>query len=269
MTEESQPQAPAQIVIAIDSACPRMEALEEAAALAAHLGAELTGVFIENHRLVGLASMPFAAEVGLASARTRELSPADVERSFRSQAKSAERALRLTAERCQVPWRFTVERGPFVARIVGSAFESKSRRRPRERARAETSNVLFLQSAACERRKGPATIVLDPSLRSAQRLNRAIDVASELNAKELDVLIVSEQMEEAHRQRQRVMAILARERFHGSITLIPPAALGELSAYLDQNKNAALILSNARRLFEAEHLREISESLPIPIFLVR
>ncbi|MEM9480001.1 MAG: hypothetical protein AAGA58_10145 [Verrucomicrobiota bacterium] len=267
---ESQAQPlPPQIVIAIDNACPRQEALEEAAALTAQLGGQLSGVFVENARLVRLASMPFAAEVGLASARARELSPEELERSLRSQARSAERSLRLTAERCQIPWNFSVERGSFVGRVVGGAFSTKSRRRPRERARADATNVLFIQRDDCERRTGPAVVIMDPSLRSSQRLFRAMDLAAELNLKELDILIVGEQMEEAHRQRLRVTSTLEREKFSGRVTLIPPSALGELAPYLEENQSATLVLANARRLLDGENLRHIAESLPIPLFLIR
>ncbi|MEM0896593.1 MAG: hypothetical protein AAGJ79_06870 [Verrucomicrobiota bacterium] len=257
------------IVIAIDNACPRQEALEEAAALTVQLGGKLSGVFVENARLVRLASMPFAAEVGLASARARELSPEELERSLRSQARSAQRSLQMTAERCQVPWSFSVERGSFVGRVVGTAFASKSRRRPRERARADSTNVLFIQREGCERRSGPATLVMDPSLRSSQRLYRAMDLAAELNLRELDILIVGEQMEEAHRQRQRVTAILEREKFSGCVTLIPPSALGELAPYLEEKQSATLILANARRLLDGENLRHIAETQPVPLFLIR
>jgi single-stranded-DNA-specific exonuclease len=67
------------IVIALESGIPEPE-LEAAVALARGLDAELLGLFVEDLDLLRFAALPFAHEIGLASAVRRRLDPAALER---------------------------------------------------------------------------------------------------------------------------------------------------------------------------------------------
>ncbi|TVS15673.1 MAG: universal stress protein [Gammaproteobacteria bacterium] len=61
------------ILIALDPAAPRGDALEAVAALCRSTEAELTGVFIEDDNLSRLATLPFAREIRLTGVTSRSL----------------------------------------------------------------------------------------------------------------------------------------------------------------------------------------------------
>ena len=81
--------------------------------------AELLGLFIEDAELLRFAALPFAVEVGLASAARRSLDLAAVERSLRAQAAELRLALATALEPAHV-WSLRVERAA-PARAVAAA----------------------------------------------------------------------------------------------------------------------------------------------------
>ena len=117
------------IVMALDTASSVLPAIEAAAGLALGLNAELTGLFIEDERLLRFAGLPFAREFGFASARARPLAPAAVEHALRAQAEQLRRLLAATAERLSLAWTLEVVRGE----VLRSALE-----------RADNSDLLVL-----------------------------------------------------------------------------------------------------------------------------
>ena len=80
------------------------------ARLARDLQAELLGLFLQDEALLRFAALPFAAEVGFASAATRALDPATLERALRSQAAALERALAAVLDPASLAWSFRVAR---------------------------------------------------------------------------------------------------------------------------------------------------------------
>jgi len=107
------------IVVKVDSA-RRRAVLEAAAALADKLEAELVGLFVENVDLLHFAGLPFAREVGIASAKQRPLDVAAMERSLRALAKEAHETLALIARDTQVRWSFRVARGPEAPELLAT-----------------------------------------------------------------------------------------------------------------------------------------------------
>jgi len=112
------------ILVAIDASRHSLAALEAGADLAAHLEAELVGLFVEDTNLLRLAELPFAQEVGTFSANRRWLDPEQVERQLRAQAERTRRALAAQAERTQVHWSFEVTRGIVAAAVLTAAAEA-------------------------------------------------------------------------------------------------------------------------------------------------
>ena len=86
----------------------RAVAPEAIARLAKQTQAELLGLFIEDAELLRFAALPFAAEVGIASAARRALDVAAVERLLRRQAASVREAL--AASLGAHDWSFRVAR---------------------------------------------------------------------------------------------------------------------------------------------------------------
>lgn len=83
---------------------------EAVARLAQELDAELLGLFIEDVELLRFASLPFAREVGLASATLRAMDVAGLERQMRAQARLLEDALAAILNPAATDWSFRVER---------------------------------------------------------------------------------------------------------------------------------------------------------------
>jgi len=82
----------------------------EVARLARDLRAELLGLFIQDEALLRFAALPFAAEVGFASAATRALDPAALERALRAQAAALERAIAAVLDPGAHAWSLRVAR---------------------------------------------------------------------------------------------------------------------------------------------------------------
>lgn len=93
MSEPDSPRAAGRIVVVFDTTPLGEAALEAAAGLAAALEAELAGLFVEDIDLVRMAQLPFAAELGLASAVLRRIEASDLERAFRLQAERSRERL--------------------------------------------------------------------------------------------------------------------------------------------------------------------------------
>lgn len=99
------------ILVALDGSPHSLAALTAAADLAAALGAEITGVFVEDANLVRLAALPFASEISRFSGEVRALAPTSMKRGMRAQAARARRALIRRAEGLGLRWSFEVIRG--------------------------------------------------------------------------------------------------------------------------------------------------------------
>ncbi|MCC6610574.1 MAG: hypothetical protein IT515_12995 [Burkholderiales bacterium] len=102
------------VVVALDTASAPSEALEAAAGLARGLGAELVGLFVEDQRLLRFAELPFAQELGGATARAHPVNTADIERALKAHADRLRRLLSEAARSLDVPWTLAVARGQVV-----------------------------------------------------------------------------------------------------------------------------------------------------------
>lgn len=103
--------ARSRVIVAIGPASPDPAALIAAAQLAQSAGAELAALFIEDINLLRLAELPFAQEIGMASATMRRLVSADVERALKRQAGELRHALAETAHAVRLEWTFGTARG--------------------------------------------------------------------------------------------------------------------------------------------------------------
>ncbi|MBS0338524.1 MAG: hypothetical protein JSS40_17335 [Proteobacteria bacterium] len=109
------------VVIGFDPAPADVAALRVAAGLAAGLGAELVGLYVEDERLLRLAEHPFAREFGFHSARSRPMLPEDVARSLRAQAERVRRLVASTADPLNLAWTLEVVRGELPRSALAAA----------------------------------------------------------------------------------------------------------------------------------------------------
>jgi hypothetical protein len=109
------------IVVALDTASIVAPVIETAAGLAASLDARLDALFVEDVRLLRLAALPFAHELGFPSARVRRFEPGDLERALRVQIDQARRLLAATAAPLALTWQLNVLRGEVLQTACGYA----------------------------------------------------------------------------------------------------------------------------------------------------
>jgi nucleotide-binding universal stress UspA family protein len=112
------------VIVGLDPALQSRALLEAAVELAERMEAELVGLFVENQDLLHFAGLPFAREVGFASATRRTLDVESMERSLRALAKEAQQTLASVAGRTAVQWSFRVVRGSPAAELLAVAEES-------------------------------------------------------------------------------------------------------------------------------------------------
>jgi len=111
------------ILLALDASQQSLAALETAAELAGHLGAELRGLFVEDIDLLRMAEFPFAAEVGGFSLTVRRIQLPDLEMQLRAQANHIKRTMAAMSAREGISWEFRVARGPVASEIILAAAE--------------------------------------------------------------------------------------------------------------------------------------------------
>lgn len=116
--------SPGRILVTLEAHPLARSAVDAAADMAARLQAELVALVVEDIQLLHFAAMPFAREVGHASAHRRELDVATMERSLRRLAADAERWLAIAAARAPMQWSLRVTRGARVAEIVAAAHDA-------------------------------------------------------------------------------------------------------------------------------------------------
>jgi hypothetical protein len=116
-TTMNDPPASVRIWVALDESPRSAAALIAAAALAAELDAELAGLFVEDIDLQHLSGLPFAREFSVLTGAGIPLSPDEMERIWRREAKAMQSLLAEAASRSQLRWSFRVVRGRVAAEV--------------------------------------------------------------------------------------------------------------------------------------------------------
>ena len=111
------------IVAALQSQRPASERVPAIAELARRTEAELLGLFVEDIELLHFAGLPFAHEVGAATAQRRKVEVAAIERLMRARAEELRAALAAALENDTVRWSFRVERGTIPRQVLAAGME--------------------------------------------------------------------------------------------------------------------------------------------------
>ncbi len=112
------------ILVPLDVSRDSLAALQIAFDLAAALGGEIEGLFIEDAALVAAGSLPFAREVGSRSGISRRIGSDDIQHRFRAVAGQARNAFAEAGQRLKVRSSFQVTRGDVPAEILNAAPEA-------------------------------------------------------------------------------------------------------------------------------------------------
>jgi hypothetical protein len=111
------------VIVAIGPAAPDSLALIAAAQLARSAGAELAALFVEDINLLRLAELPFALEIGAASATMRRVVASEIEHALKRQAGELRRALAEAVHAARLDWTFGTVRGKPVRVLLEASAE--------------------------------------------------------------------------------------------------------------------------------------------------
>lgn len=200
------------ILLAVDACDAPMAELESLARLAQVLDAELQTLFVEDTDLLRLAALPFAREVGLASAARRSLQGPDLEHALHAQARRAQTALARLAEQSGMRWSFQVARGQLQAQLtqamlatdlitvtLGGEPVQLLRRRAVVRSLMTTTSQPMLVLPAGSRLQPPYLAVFDGSPAAERTLRLARQLAGEQGAAIRILLVTARQAVEGLR----------------------------------------------------------------------
>jgi nucleotide-binding universal stress UspA family protein len=112
------------ILLPVDVSRDSLTALDIAFDLAAALGGEVTGLFIEDVKLLAAGSLPFAREVGSLSGISQPIGTSDIQNRFRAVAGKARDAVAKAGHRRKVRTSFRVTQGDVASEILTAATDA-------------------------------------------------------------------------------------------------------------------------------------------------
>jgi nucleotide-binding universal stress UspA family protein len=270
------------IIVAADSSPHGRAAMEAAATLAAELGAEVEGLFVEDVNLFNVAELALGRELHLISGRARAFDRAALESELRTEAAQARRALETLAGRWHVSVSFRVVRGRVEAEVITAAGTADllvlgtasrplgAHRRPGSTAVAAAErapgSVLLLRPGGSI--TGRALVAYDGSEGAELALEAGVRVtAGRKDA--LTVLLVAPTAEEAAALRGKLEGQLASRGVTPRLLHVPALELAEMCRLTRETRTDVLILSADNKILsETGHTRLLAEA-GCPILLVR
>jgi len=277
------------ILIALDASPHSLAALEEAAALAERLRAELVGLFVEDINLLHLADLPGAPVVSRLAGGGPD---ARILHELRALAGQARRALEAAGRRSGVPASFRVSRGRVAAELIRAAEEADllvmgwagrawadpfefrrigvdtarlggtARRVAAEAARS----VLLLRHGT--RVAGPMLVAYDGSPGASRALAAACGIGVR-NHEPLSVLILADDAAAARKLTQRARGWLGRRGVEARFLYEDRASPGRLCAKLDEAGASLLVLNADSPLLAGAPGEALLDKIACPAMLVR
>jgi nucleotide-binding universal stress UspA family protein len=268
------------ILVALDASVHSLAALEEAAALAAALEAELVGLFVEDVNLVRLAALPFARQLSYPSGAKEPLTSERIERELKARGELARKALAAAAERRKRPWSFRTVRGKVAGEILAAAtqadliFVGKAGWSP---ARRLGSTALSLIAAAPgsfllvqqEVPQGqPILTLYDGSNHCRQALETALRLAIARQVG-LVVFLSAATAEAGDRLQQQAKRVVSDRLKHLRFRRLHDPDPRRFSAALHTEGSGLLVLPGHSPMAQEAALRQILELTPNPVLLIR
>lgn len=258
------------ILVTLNAAGSGQPALEAAVRLAAILGAELDGVFVEDINLIRLAELPFLREVRPASLAEETISTKRMQRELRTLARHAEKMLEQAAREVGVPWTFQVWRGRAEAASLTKAFgaDIMSLGQVSSRVSSRVRGTIRAHTRQPRNAINSIAVLFRDSEKAALALTTACSLAQDLGGR-LTVLLSGNMKDDIPGLKQKARTIL---QLYGQ-----PARFVELTGNNAQSLAQAADMSGACVLIsEAEHpflkqgcLDQCLEALACPVLLVR
>lgn len=260
------------VVAALDASPPSLAALEAAADLAALLGAELRGMFVEDADLLRSADLPFARTVTIYG-ESRPWDREEIQRHIERQAGIARRAIERISAGKRVTWSFSVVRGRVPAELLAAAagadvvtigrggwsFRGRARLGSITRLLVEGSTASILLVEEGHRFGHPLAVLYDGSPESLRALTLAASIVHHIGG---DLVILrTPSSAESDQPQSPNLAGSCVHHLTGATALEVCGALRTRRA-----KGIVIPLSTA---FDADEMARLLEILHCPALLVR
>lgn len=271
------------ILVAVDASPHSRAALEAAVEMAARFEAEVLVLFVEDINVLRAASLPFARELGIYSARRRPMSASEVERHFRVRVRQIEQLFIRLTDRASIQGTLRVARGIVGTEIRVAAQEADvlivgrvgwSQMRDRQVGSTtlaaccdEVPGVTVVMQEGA-RLSAPVVVVYDGSPASVLGLAIAGQLVDTLSGP-LQVVLLAEHEDELpglRRDLNRAMkGVDIVHQSHG----IAAKGLPNLVQAVYELGSRTLVVPATLPQIEGETVAHLLEQIDIPVLLVR
>lgn len=282
MTEPATEFVVRRILVALDASAQSLAALHAAVILAAGLGADLEGLFVEDINLMRMAMLPVARRVLYPSAAEETLDSSRMEREMRVLARQAQESLATMAERSGIRWSFRVVRGKVTVEILSAASESdlltvgKSgwslARKMQLGSTAHNAAVHAPKALLLVKRplaaNRPVIALYDGSPHAEQALKAAAKFARAFQGRLIVFLLADDQQQLAALKRAAGPLIKATEIQARFRPVIGPAAQ-RLADAIESEAGGLLVLSRQYKDLSEQDVQDLLRAVGNPVLLVR
>lgn len=258
----TEPSAGGRVLVALDASPRSLPALATAGALAAELGAELAGLFVEDINLQRLLALPFARELCMLSGVVRPLSQAEVEHAWRREAAILQRQLAEAAERQRLRWSFQVARGRLALEISAriTAFDLVVLG-PRT-----STGMRSEQRTPAQPRKAPVLVLCEPGSTDYRALDLTVRLARHTGSG--IILLIPAADEATYRSAcTAAQAALRARSASGRCMALPDRGRSSLARAVRREAAGCLVLGNHHQIIEQEELARGRDGIECPIVI--
>lgn len=245
------------IAVTLDACQVSSSTLEEAVLLAARMGAQLEGIFVEDIDLIQLAELPFLREVRSVSRSEIAINLTRMEQELRVLARRAERLLGEHAARQNVSWSFRIWRGSIDTELLTAATDA---------------DVFVLIRMGTTLARPATTKAVSVVFTGTDASMRALETAMSLTTdpyKELNILLPAENEAEAMRLQELATRQLDEQAANADFIPLKDGSLNDVLEVLADSNSAVLIVERDNKLLQAPSLRRSLNNLNCPLLIVR
>jgi len=282
MSREEDKLSVQRIMVALDASPRSLEVIETATSLAARLGSEIVGLFVEDINLLRVSELPFAQEISTFSSGQRSMDRSELERQFRAQATWMRKALEQSAERKHLPWKFRVVRGSVARELLAAGAEAEllilgkiGRSWVQKRRIGSTLRMLILQRSGLtmvlqegKEFSTPVVVIYDGSPAS----QKALAVGSglvETNHTNLLVIALADDEASARKLKGDMAETLRSLGLIADIRLLINPSLEGLAEVVRMQSIGPVVIPCGPRLLQNEALCSLVNQIPNPVLILR
>lgn len=261
------------IVIGLDASGSCKKALNSAVGLAAALGVEVEGIFVEDENLINFSALPFSTVQGPISGQQVKLDEAEIERRMRASAKQARELLTEAATENGVTWSFQVLRGLVVDTLLAqtqpgdililgrSGMSARRRLRGGSLARslACKASLVFIQHEKPRSPDAPVVVIALARNRAFPLLSIAAAVASAQKRPLLVLVPPSDKSDHFIKKGRNLLEDFALDKVHWLVTKSGgPKPL--LTEAIQASKGGILAFDADNKLMNDERIGELVDT---------